>query len=409
LHITLHNNDAKFPRTSFVIKTKEPFTPEQQLAKWGNPSATKEKDETYYVGPAWAYYIPHSAEDKQTFAMGEARDIKEVAAVAGTPPVIFREIERLRRTTDAQRHFTLLLYPQFLFNDDGEPLFAAERAKVRQPLAWLLGDQLQAACVSVNLGDEFYYEMRMLASLDKEPLQLAHELKDRLDKIPAALEDYFVSLNPPAYWKKLAFRYPAMIRELHNQMRVGVENDQAIVNTVLPASAAHNLVLGAELLVSTAPGQGTSVSVAAAPAAGGPKTIADALQMKTSYSFDNQSLEFAMRDLADDVKGNLKSAPFEFAIKIIGDDLKIDGITRNQSIRDFKQENQTVADILTALVRKANPVTTVKDPSEKDQKLIWVIGPDPESPGKQIVLITTRAAATTKKYTLPAPFVAKKP
>jgi serine/threonine protein kinase len=409
LHITLHNNDAKFPRTSFVIRTKEPFTPEQQLAKWGNPSATKEKDETYYVGPAWAYYIPHSAEDKQTFAMGEARDIKEVAAVAGTPPVIFREIERLRRTTDAQRHFTLLLYPQFLFNDDGEPLFAAERAKVRQPLAWLLGDQLQAACVSVNLGDEFYYEMRMLASLDKEPLQLAHELKDRLDKIPAALEDYFVSLNPPAYWKKLAFRYPAMIRELHNQMRVGVENDQAIVNTVLPASAAHNLVLGAELLVSTAPGQGTSVSVAAAPAAGGPKTIADALQMKTSYSFDNQSLEFAMRDLADDVKGNLKSAPFEFAIKIIGDDLKIDGITRNQSIRDFKQENQTVADILTALVRKANPVTTVKDPSEKDQKLIWVIGPDPESPGKQIVLITTRAAATTKKYTLPAPFVAKKP
>jgi len=107
------------------------------------------------------------------------------------------------------------------------------------------------------------------------------------------------------------------------------------------------------------------------------------------------------------VKGNLKNAPFEFAIKIIGDDLKLDGITRNQSIRDFKQENQTVADILTALVRKANPVTTVKDPSEKDQKLVWLIGPDPDSAGKQVVLITTRNAAGTKKYTLPAHFVEK--
>ncbi len=108
------------------------------------------------------------------------------------------------------------------------------------------------------------------------------------------------------------------------------------------------------------------------------------------------------------MKSNLKGAPFEFAIKIIGDDLKIDGITRNQSIRDFKQENQTVADVLTALVRKANPVTTVKDPSETDQKLIWVIGPDPDDASKQIVLVTTRAAAATKKYTLPDVFVAKK-
>jgi hypothetical protein len=88
--------------------------------------------------------------------------------------------------------------------------------------------------------------------------------------------------------------------------------------------------------------------------------------------------------------------------------LKIDGITRNQSIRDFKQENQTVADILTALVRKANPVTTVKDASEPDQKLVWVIGPDPESPGRQVILITTRAAAAAKKHQLPPPFVLKK-
>jgi hypothetical protein len=406
LHITLHNNESQFPRASFVVKTVQPLSKLELLARWGDPEVVKEGDETYYNGANWAFYIPKSMEDDRCFAMGAARDIKEVAAVGGEPPVVFREIERLRRATDADRHFTLLFYPQFLFNDDGGPLFAAERAKVRQPLAWLLGDYIQAACVSTHFANEFYFEARMRSSLDKEPYALAEELRDRLNKIPGSLEDYFVSLNAPPYWKKLSNRYPLMIRDLHNQMRIGVENDMAMVNSVLPEVAAHNLVLGGELLVSTTPGQAISVATAA-PVASGPKTVAEALQLKTSYSFDQQSLEFAMRDLADDVKSNLKNAPFEFGIKIIGDDLKLDGITRNQSIRDFKQENQTVADILTALVRKANPVTTVKDPSEKDQKLVWLIGPDPDSPAKETVLITTRTAAGTKKYTLPPNFVEK--
>jgi hypothetical protein len=198
-----------------------------------------------------------------------------------------------------------------------------------------------------------------------------------------------------------------MVGQLQQQIRIAVEQDQVIVNSVLPGSAGHNLVLGGELLVSTTPGA-AAPAVVAVQAPAGPKSIEEALQTRSTYSFDSQSLEFAMRDLAEEVQGNLKGAPFEFAIKILGDDLKIDGITRNQSIRDFKQENQPVADILTALVRKANPVTTVKNPSEPDQKLVWVVGPDPDSPGREIILITTRAAAAAKKYKLPAPFVAKK-
>jgi hypothetical protein len=56
---------------------------------------------------------------------------------------------------------------------------------------------------------------------------------------------------------------------------------------------------------------------------------------------------------------------------------------------------------------KANPVTTVKDPSETDQKLVWLIAPDPNEAGKEVVLITTRTAALVNKYTLPAQFVPK--
>ena len=163
-----------------------------------------------------------------------------------------------------------------------------------------------------------------------------------------------MALSPPPYWKKLAFRYPGMVRDLHGQMRIGVESEQAIVNSVLPGAAAHNLVLGGELLVATAPGLAATVAAAAGSGRAQDDRRGPAAQ-------DVLHVRQPVAGVCDARPGRrragqpAKDAPFEFAIKIIGDDLEADGITRNQSIRDFKQENQTVADILTALVRKANP------------------------------------------------------
>ena len=96
--------------------------------------------------------------------------------------------------------------------------------------------------------------------------------------------------------------------------------------------------------------------------------------------------------------------PFPFEIKILGADLQLGGITQNQSIRDFEARDKTLAEILTAMVMKANPITTVKAPSEPDQKLIWVVGPDPSDASRNIILITTRDAAAKKNYTLPDVF-----
>ncbi|MCI0357112.1 MAG: hypothetical protein L0211_01335, partial [Planctomycetaceae bacterium] len=407
LLITLHPNDAKFPRASFVVRAKTELPPDQLLARWNNPIPAQEGMATYYSGGGWGYYICTSPEDPRTFVMGEERDVKEVAKAAGAPPTILRDLRRILRTTDANRHFTAIAAPTFLMNDDGEPLFAAERAKVRQPLAWLLGDGVQAAAVSMHFGPEFYVELRMLGSLDKEPVLLSSEIKSRLNQAPGEIENYLLGLTPPPYWKKLSFRYPAMLRHLQANLRGGVENDQAVINSVLPGVAAHNLVLCGELLMSSAAGGGTVAATSPTPTKALPKSLDEALQLKTTFTFDQQSLEFAMRDLASDAQDQLKGSSVEFAIKIIGGDLEAGSITRNQSIRDFKQEDKTFAEILTALVLKANPITTVKSPTESDQKLIWVIGPDPADPAKQIILITTRAAAETKKYTLPAVFVGK--
>jgi hypothetical protein len=404
LIITLHNNDAKFPRVSFVVKMTEHATSEQLLLpdRWGNPPEQKVDKATFLAGPTWAYYVG-TGNDAGTFVMGEARDVQEVAKVAGNPPNLMRDLERIRRTLDGDRHVSILAHPQFFFNDDGEPLFAGDRKKVRAPLSWLLGDYLQAAAVSLHCGDEFYFELRMLGSLDKEPYQLASEFRDRLNQVPTSLEDYFVDLTPPAYWKKLAFRYPGLVNKLHGNMRVGVENDQAVVNSLLPGAAAHNLVLGGELLIATAPG--TALVASTTPPKVLPKTIAEALQLKTTFSFDSQSLEFAVRDLAIDVNDQLKGGTLQFGIKIIGPDLEKDGVTRNISINNFKQENAAIADILTALVMRTS---TAKEPTDPGQKLIWVVADDPDAAGKQTILLTTRAAAAAKGYTVPDVFVPKK-
>lgn len=403
--ISFHNNDAKFPRVSVVVQTKAPFETADMLTKWGNPTEAKEGDRTLYTSAAWSYFIPSGDEPQQRFVMGDQIDVREVAKVNGTPPVLFREIEKLRRATDDLRHVSILFNPSFFFNDDGQPLLTNEREKLREPLAWFFGEDLKGGLVSLHLGDQTFLEMRFLASLNKEKFQLAGEFRERLKQVPNNLTDYLARLAPLPYWNRLWFKYPFMISKLNSNLRVGVENDEAVINTILPPTAAHNLVLGGELLIAAAPG---AVTVAAAttdkPKV---KTLEEVMTTKTSFSFAQQSLEFAMRDLGTEVADLIKGSPVDFSIKILGDDLQLDGITRNQSIRDFMQNDKTVGEIVTALVMRANPITTVKTPDELDQKLIWVLGPDPDDPSKRLVLITTRQMAEKKSYALPAVFMPK--
>jgi hypothetical protein len=58
-----------------------------------------------------------------------------------------------------------------------------------------------------------------------------------------------------------------------------------------------------------------------------------------------------------------------------------------------------LADILTALVLKANPDPAVTSARDPQCKLIWLI--DPARPGGQI-RVSTRAAAAANGWTLPA-------
>ena len=109
-----------------------------------------------------------------------------------------------------------------------------------------------------------------------------------------------------------------------------------------------------------------------------------------------------MQAVEREVKDAYASLPFGFRVRIIGADLEADGITRNQQVRDVDVKNKSVADVLTQIVVVAQ--NTGKPPSDAAQKLIWVVGPDPDDASKKTVLVTTRAAAAKKKYAIPSVF-----
>jgi serine/threonine protein kinase len=408
LIFAMHDNESQFPGVSIVAHMKDAVTPDAWLTKWGNPAEKKDGEHSYYVnGAGWACYLP-PAENGKVVVMASEYLFKDAL---GSPFALLKqEMSQLRLKSDDTRHVNILFNPSFLFSGSGDPLFATELKRVREPLTWLLGEALQAGSMSMHFSDTFYMEMRFVTKVDKEPFKLADEFRTRLAQVPENLTNYFAEqLNPPVYWKKFAFKYPSMIEKLHEAMRVGVEDKQAVVNVVLPNTAAHNLVLGSELTIATAPGATQVATSTNAPAATASYKSLEELMDKVvikNFSFAQQSLERSVELLEEEIKTAASGSPFEVKLRILGTDLQIDGITRNQSVRDFMQENKTAAEVLTAIVRKANPITTVKDPSELDQKLIWIVAEDPDS-GKMTVLVTTRAAAEKRKNKLPQVFVPK--
>ena len=396
LIIAMHDNGGRFPRPSFVVRLVEPVEKSDLLAKWGNPTATEENGGTYYKGNSWSFFIPGT--DPGVFVMGSEQDIKEVASTGGAAPPIRRESERLRQVSDRDRHFTMILSPNYLFSD-GRELLGGNRQKLRDPISWFLGDSLKACLVSMHFGDAFYVESRMYSDIGTDPHTLASEMRDRLEEVPTKVEDYLVRITPHPYWKRFAFRFPNMISAVHDQTRVGVENEQAVVNCVLPSPAAHNLAFGTSMALDATPGAAVAVGPSKPK---GPQSLEELLARKMNLSFDQKSLEFSMRDVETDLKDTYPNLPFDFQVKIIGGDLEKDGITRNQQVRDISVRDKSVAEVLTSICVTA--AATGKAASSPEQKLIWVVGPDPEDAAKQIVLVTTRNAAAAKNYTLPDVF-----
>lgn len=79
-------------------------------------------------------------------------------------------------------------------------------------------------------------------------------------------------------------------------------------------------------------------------------------------------------------------------IAIVGSDLQLEGITKNQSLNNVEERDQPAADVLRKLLSLANP----------DGKLVYQIKPD--SAGRETIYITTRPAVLKRGESLPPGF-----
>ena len=400
LTIAAYPNNGQSPKFCSVVQLRSPIVRDELLLKWKEPVSVDDLDSVFRNGGV-AYYIPPDGSDK-TFVMGALEpEIRELAT--GAPLLMQRELGRLLQVSDADRHVTVLFARDF-FRSDGKLLFAGERKRGLEQLEWFFGTGMKAGMVSLHFGEPFYFEMRAQNDVTIDPVTLAANLRSRADEIPMMMEDYLITLNPPPYWARVKARMRDMVYELQAQTRSGVDGDQAMINSVLPGVAAHNLAFGGEMLLTLAPGGSSAMTGAVATTKPTPKSIEELLDSPVTLGFGSNDMVIAMQELESAVnRDTYSNLPFEFKVKIMGTHLQLEGITKNQRINDFDMKNAKLSDILTAMVSKANPVTTVKDPSEIDQKLIWVVAPDPENPSNKIILITTRKSAEGN-YTLPEVF-----
>ena len=112
-----------------------------------------------------------------------------------------------------------------------------------------------------------------------------------------------------------------------------------------------------------------------------PLSAQEKLQQKTSLSFPRDTLEKSIQLIAEDIN---------LTIEILGNDLKLEGITKNQSF-GLDEKEKTADEIIRAILIKANP----------DGKLVYIFRGQGEN---ESLVITTRASAGERGDTIPSVF-----
>lgn len=339
----------------------------------------------------WGVYSPPEDSGKTlVFARQEA--LREIEEQGNAPPLLRRELELLAGSIDCERQVTLLFAPNFLFAD-GKEILTGLAGPLREPLLQQLRDELRAISVSANWGDDFLIEVRAVSTSDLTPTQLSVQLADQVAHWPQQVEDAVLGFSVDPHGRRVVARLPAMTRVLANYTRAGVEEDQAVLRAYLPVAAGHNLLMATELLLAqqaagSAPGVGPVASVPAKS-----QSVEQRLQKPTTLRFDRDTLETALRLLSEDIG---------VEIVLAGNDLQLEGITKNQSF-GIDLAEQPAERILQEIVRLANPDKTATSLADVKQKLVYVL--KPKAPGgEDVIFVTTRSQAILRGEELPAVF-----
>lgn len=373
----------------YAIRLRAPADEAAVASRIAGGRATIHGSETLHVGEGITLWMP-SAEQRRMIVCGNeqlVRAIVDAESKAGPVgdgtqlrAVMPRDMELLVGMLDRSRHATLLGSPHAL-RTEARDMLTGPLAPLVEPLGDFFGESVRAAALSIHFGDSFYVEMDAVETVDEPARVMAKSLRQKIDTMAGAVEDWTAGLDGARYGRKLINRLPVMVKFLAAHARAGAEGTRVVLNAYLPRHAGHNLALATELALAQANGAGAAVGAAPRPAAEASGGARKKLQKKTSLSFKSDTLERSIQLLEEDIG---------MRIEILGGDLKLEGITKNQSF-SLNEKDKPAEEILRAILLKANP----------DGKLVYVFRGTGD--GDSIV-ITTRAQVAERGDPLPPVF-----
>ena len=370
-------DDAGRPLPALAVRSANPLELAELVQRWKNPAAAEHRGQSYYKSDRWAYYRPDSADGRE-FSVAPRELIHEIIERNG-PPIMRRGLENLLRASDEMRHVTLLFSPAYLATD-GNDLLAGDMERLREPLQQFFDVRSEAVMLSGHLADALFVEVRVANPVEVKPDQAAAELAKHLAQTAEVLERYVASFQAAPYSRLVLNRYPRMVQLLADYTRAGAEDRQAVLRAYLPLAAAHNLALGTQLLLAEQPSAEPSNATRPVQPNERPTTEPAApLDRVVTLSFPRDTLEHSLELLGKEI---------DTEIVILGSDLQLEGITKNQSF-GLDLRNRKVGDILREILRLANP----------EGKLVYVLR---TSGPQETIYITTRAAAAKRGEKLPA-------
>ena len=361
-------------------------------SRWKTGTIALYAGEPIYSRGELCFYKP--AGKANVFCVGNHKQIEEIIDWLGEETRLDDSQLNVLKLSDADRDINLLFdanfirsYRNTLYTQCGEPIHNA--------IAWLLGpgEHIHAGLLSLSLEENFFCELLLFCSRDKQPRVVAKEIYTRLQRAPSALTQFLLGQSISEYSRATLAFAPDMLRSLARYTRF--DRDQpggklAILRSFLPASAAAHMALAVERILD---------EVSRPQSTPPPQTVLSIEQQlikKTSLSFDQDNLRSAIRQLSEESG---------IAIKIIGQDLELEGITQNQSF-GISLTQQPTKKILVEILKVANPI---KNASLTDdaQKLIYVVKRD-KTENNPTIWITTRAAAASRGDSIPHVFLADK-
>ena len=310
-------------------------------------------------------------------------------------------MSKLVQASDRHRDINFLLLPKALLSEEAESFFEGPFQHWRRAVNLFFADGVQAAAISLHFDEGNYAELQLQSTVTIPAQERAENLWEKLRQTRDQMITHVAKQSTIPYWQNLQARFDRMAIEWIRETRVGVEYKQVLANCWLPPMAFHNLAAIAELSALAAhQAPATSTAKVSAPA-----SLDLLLAAKRNLQVTSQpDLVNLLDSLSEDIANDFSTLPFEFNIKILGNDLRIQGITQNQRLGNLDFVDRSLADILTEIVFQANPDKNAESPKDPRCKLIWLVGADPDNLDHQIILITTRSAAQSQGWQIPKAF-----